>query len=90
LVRYFDKGEMVDMLMEGGCLCGKIRYGVTNEPALVGVCHCDDCRKFGPRPHGSNLERRCRGGVIKQTDTRLQTTDPSPKLIYCLLSSAPE
>jgi hypothetical protein len=37
---------MVEMLMEGGCLCGKIRYGVTGEPTLVGVCHCNDCRKF--------------------------------------------
>jgi hypothetical protein len=36
----------VDGLIEGGCLCGGVRYSASSEPALVGVCHCDDCRKF--------------------------------------------
>lgn len=30
----------------GGCLCGAIRYSFNAEPALVGVCHCSDCKKF--------------------------------------------
>ncbi|HEY4199232.1 MAG TPA: GFA family protein [Devosiaceae bacterium] len=29
----------------GGCLCGAVRYTVTGEPLLVGICHCADCRK---------------------------------------------
>lgn len=29
----------------GGCLCGKIRYSATAEPALVAVCHCQNCQK---------------------------------------------
>ena len=33
-------------IIEGGCLCGAIRYSSLAEPAIVGVCHCGDCRKF--------------------------------------------
>ena len=33
------------MKIEGGCLCGKVRYSADAEPAFVGVCHCKDCQK---------------------------------------------
>ena len=29
----------------GGCLCGAVRYEVHGEPMMVGLCHCEDCRK---------------------------------------------
>jgi hypothetical protein len=28
----------------GGCLCGKIRYEIIEEPRLVYTCHCTDCQ----------------------------------------------
>jgi hypothetical protein len=33
------------MRIEGGCLCGKVRYSADAEPAFVGVCHCKNCQK---------------------------------------------
>ena len=30
----------------GGCQCGKIRYAITEEPALVYTCHCTDCQRL--------------------------------------------
>jgi len=33
------------MKIEGGCLCGKVRYSADAEPAFVGVCHCRNCQK---------------------------------------------
>lgn len=29
----------------GGCSCGAVRYTVTGEPTIVGICHCTLCRK---------------------------------------------
>jgi hypothetical protein len=34
-----------DMKLEGGCLCGKVRYSGEAEPIFVGVCHCTNCQK---------------------------------------------
>ena len=33
------------MTMEGGCLCGKVRYTVSADPVFTGVCHCKNCQK---------------------------------------------
>jgi hypothetical protein len=33
------------MEIEGGCLCGKVRYSAEAEPAFVAVCHCKNCQR---------------------------------------------
>jgi len=33
------------MRLEGGCLCGKVRYSADAEPIFAGVCHCSSCQK---------------------------------------------
>jgi len=33
------------MKIEGGCLCGKVRYSADAEPIFVGLCHCANCQK---------------------------------------------
>ncbi len=32
-------------MIEGGCACGDFRYQVNGEPALMGNCHCTDCKQ---------------------------------------------
>lgn len=32
--------------IEGGCLCGSVRYSADVEPGFVAVCHCTDCQRF--------------------------------------------
>jgi hypothetical protein len=34
----------------GGCLCGKIRYEITEEPHLVYTCHCTSSRDSSSAP----------------------------------------
>jgi hypothetical protein len=33
------------MAIEGGCLCGRIRYRAEAAPIRVSHCHCDMCRR---------------------------------------------
>ena len=32
--------------MTGGCLCGAVRFTLTERPKQIDVCHCSMCRKF--------------------------------------------
>ncbi len=30
---------------QGGCLCGKLRFTLKEDPQMMAVCHCTDCQK---------------------------------------------
>lgn len=36
--------------MEGGWLCGAVRYIVEGEPTSSGICHCETCRRAASAP----------------------------------------
>jgi len=31
--------------IEGGCLCGQVRYSSAEQPMMTGVCHCKSCQR---------------------------------------------
>ncbi|WP_198264358.1 GFA family protein [sulfur-oxidizing endosymbiont of Gigantopelta aegis] len=37
----------------GQCLCGDVKFTIASEPAMMGQCHCDDCRKSTGTGHAS-------------------------------------
>lgn len=38
-------------MIEGGCLCGAVRYRVEGEPLASGICHCRTCRRAASAPN---------------------------------------
>jgi hypothetical protein len=36
--------------LEGGCLCGAIRYRVSGTPTNTMICHCETCRRAAGSP----------------------------------------
>jgi hypothetical protein len=41
----------MDLPLQGGCLCGRVRYEVTAEPVMTAACHCRDCQRATGAPH---------------------------------------
>ena len=39
-----------DKVYEGSCFCGAVQLTVTGEPAGMGYCHCESCRKWSAGP----------------------------------------
>ena len=44
---------MAETKLQGGCLCGAVRYEVSGDPAFVGHCHCEHCRKATASGHST-------------------------------------
>jgi len=42
--------EVQERDMEGGCLCGAVRYAIAGKPISSGICHCETCRRTGSAP----------------------------------------
>ncbi len=36
--------------MEGGCLCGAVRYAIEDRLLTSGICHCTTCRRIASAP----------------------------------------
>jgi hypothetical protein len=36
---------VADLPLTGGCLCGRVRYEVTEPPVAAGYCHCTRCQR---------------------------------------------
>lgn len=46
---------MAHVTMNGGCLCGAVRYEISGEAERFYHCHCRRCRKSTGTGHASNL-----------------------------------
>ena len=41
--------------IEGGCLCGAVRYSSDAEPVAQVVCHCEACRRISGSTYSFNV-----------------------------------
>jgi hypothetical protein len=62
---------MGDVLREGGCSCGSVRYRLTSEPLFVHCCHCLNCQRQTGSAFVINV-------LIEADRVELLTGDPEP------------
>jgi hypothetical protein len=54
---------MTDPSMTGGCLCGGVRFALTEPPTAAGYCHCTRCqRRTGT---GASAQARIDGRTLR-------------------------
>jgi hypothetical protein len=41
----------MEIVLNGECLCGAVRYECTGDPENASYCHCDDCKKATGGPY---------------------------------------
>jgi hypothetical protein len=51
---------MASAPMQGGCLCGAVRFTAEPKDRNVGVCHCGMCRRWAAGPF---FAMECKGAV---------------------------
>jgi hypothetical protein len=54
--------------MQGGCLCGAVRFTATPKGLNVGLCHCSMCRRWAAGPF---FAMECEGTVKVADETQL-------------------
>lgn len=45
------ENRTMTIALEGGCLCGSVRYSASAQPMMIGHCYCVDCRKSSGTSH---------------------------------------
>jgi hypothetical protein len=54
----------MERVIEGGCLCGGLRYRLRDQPVRISDCHCIDCRRGSAAPFVT-------WGVVRKSDVEL-------------------
>ena len=63
----------------GSCFCGAVELRVTGDPAAMGYCHCDSCRKWSAGPiNGFMLWQPSALQVVKGAD-QIATYNKTPR-----------
>jgi len=61
----------MELPQTGGCLCGKIRYTITEAPQLVYTCHCTACQRLTSSAFSTGI-------IVPETAFRMSGIEPRP------------
>jgi hypothetical protein len=48
----------------GHCLCGAVHYEYSADPAVIALCHCDDCQRQSGSSFSVNVGVPCEGMTV--------------------------
>lgn len=68
--------------MQGGCLCGAVRYTLTRAPDCVYFCHCRDCQKESGSPFVTDMEVERDSVQLVGSMTRYVSKGDSGRLVH--------
>ena len=68
-------------MLEGGCLCGELRYRVDGPVFRMSRCHCSMCRKAHGAAFGTYLNTRAEHFAVTRGADRIGRYDASPEAV---------
>lgn len=79
------------MLVEGGCLCGGVRFRITGKLGPVGFCHCQECRKASGTAFAANAPVRMKYFALTRGRELLSEYESSPGKyrVFCSRCGSP-
>ena len=69
--------------LEGGCLCGRLRYRVTLAPIDSGYCHCRMCQKSSGAPLQASAEIPIAGFAFIKGKAKAYRSSPQAVRHFC-------
>jgi hypothetical protein len=69
--------------LEGGCLCGAVRYEVSTEPKSLVRCHCKDCRRASGGPALAWIIMRADGFRYLSGEPKAYASSPGVTRGFC-------
>jgi hypothetical protein len=81
--------ESAVKILEGGCLCGAVRYRVEGAPIWSAHCHCKDCRHASGAPFATYAGFA--PGKLRWTKGKPKTFNSSPGVArsFCATCGSP-
>jgi hypothetical protein len=69
--------------LEGGCLCGAVRYRISAEPLDAGYCHCRMCQRSTGAPVASWLTMPSDGFAWIEGVPAVYRSSPEAERLFC-------
>jgi hypothetical protein len=75
----------------GGCLCGAVRYEISEPLAPIEICHCSQCRKAQGTPFATNIPVSEAHFTITRGGGSLRVYESSPgkQRLFCERCGSP-
>ena len=73
----------MNLPLEGGCLCGAIRYRISAEPIDAGYCHCRMCQRSTGAPVVPWLTVAREGFAWTRGEPAVYRSSPEAERLFC-------
>jgi hypothetical protein len=73
----------MNLPLEGGCLCGAVRYRISAEPIDAGYCHCRLCQRSTGAPVVSWLNMASEAFAWTRGEPAVYRSSPEAERLFC-------
>lgn len=82
---------VIDLMVKGSCLCGKVRYEIRRLPESMYYCHCNMCRKATGSAFATNMLVRQADFTVKIGGSLIKAFQSSPgeRRYFCANCGSP-